>query len=249
MSDGDDHRVLIPVEILRGEAVPDAVVETFATVPVVLLGYHKVPEQTAPGQARLQFESKAQAELSELESVFESAGGDVATRLVFTHKPMKTFERIAVELECDSILLLNPAPRLERVLVPIRGDVNVDHIARLVGHVMADTPAEVTLLHVAPDESARRAGADVLETAGRILRETGVPEPRIERRVVVDDSPLEVILDAANDHDLAVLGEDRPSLGDVIFGDTSERVADGAVCPVLVVRRRYLEAETDAEGE
>ncbi|WP_255167381.1 universal stress protein [Natrononativus amylolyticus] len=245
MSENDGHRVLIPVEILRGQTIPDAVIETFASVPVVLLGYHKIPEQTAPSQARLQFEEKAQTELAELEAVFEETGGDITTRLVFTHKPMKTFERIAVELDCDSILLLNPAPRLERVLVPIRGDVNIEHIGRLVGRVMAGTHAEVTLLHVAPEDDLRQSGTELLESAGQVLQNTGVPEPWIGKEVVVDDDPLEVILEAADDHDMVVLGEDRPSVQDLIFGDTSERVAESAVCPVLVVRRRYLEPETE----
>jgi hypothetical protein len=49
----------VPVAILKGETVPDAVVELLSTLPVVVLGYHVLPEQTAPGQARMQFEDQA----------------------------------------------------------------------------------------------------------------------------------------------------------------------------------------------
>ncbi|MFP8891156.1 universal stress protein [Natrialbaceae archaeon A-CW2] len=237
------HRVLVPVEILRGQMVPETIVETFSSVPVVLLGYHELPDQTAPSQARNQFEDKAQDELDALVTAFENAGGDVTKRLVFTHDAMKTFERLAVEHACDSVLLLNPAPILDDVLVPIRGDVNVEHIARLVGSVAAGTDIAITLLHVASDDDDGRAvGESLLEEATATLEETGVHRSRVTQSVVVDDDPLEVILEAADDHDLVVLGEDRPSVRELIFGETSEIVAEQAVCPVLVVRRRYLES-------
>ena len=236
------HRVLVPVEILRGQMVPETIVETFSSVPVVLLGYHELPDQTAPSQARNQFEDKAQDELDDLVTAFENVGGDVTKRLVFTHDAMKTFERLAVEHACDSVLLLNPAPILDDVLVPIRGDVNVEHIARLVGSVAAGTDIAITLLHVASDDDGRAVGESLLEEATATLEETGVHRSRVTQSVVVDDDPLEVILEAADDHDLVVLGEDRPSVRELIFGDTSEIVAEQAVCPVLVVRRRYLES-------
>ncbi|WP_049923715.1 universal stress protein [Halopiger djelfimassiliensis] len=247
------HRVLVPVEILRGESVPDSLVETFASVPVVLLGYHEIPEQTAPAQARLQFEEKARDELDDLVAAFEAAGGDVTSRLVFTHDPLKSFERVAIERGCDSVLVLNPAPVLEDVFVPVRSDVNVDHIARLVGRVVAGTDAAVTLFHVASTEGGKRLGRTVLDRAARTLTapdDGGVPADRIDRLVLVDDSPREAILDYADDYDLVVLGENRPSIRSMIFGGTAEVVAKRAVCPVLVVRRQFLERDggTDDTG-
>jgi len=55
-----------------------------------------------------------QAELAELRSVFEDVGCDVTTRSAFTHDRLKTFERVAVDASCDAVLVLNPAPILER---------------------------------------------------------------------------------------------------------------------------------------
>ena len=243
------HRVLVPVEVLRGEAIPETLVEAFASVPVVLLGYHEIPEQTAPGQARMQFEEKAQRELETLVTAFEDAGGAVATRLVFTHDPMKTFERVAVELECDAVCLLNPAPTLERVLVPVRGDVNVAHIAELVGAILSAGDADVTLFHVALEDDERAAGETLLESATETVLEAGVAADRILETVVVDDDPLETIVEVADDHDLVVVGESRPSLRDRIFGDPSETIAAQTISPVLVVRRRYLEMSEDERDE
>ena len=243
------HRVLVPVEILRGEAIPEALVEALAPVPVVLLGYHEIPEQTAPGQARMQFEEKAQAKLEELVRAFEDAGGTVATRLVFTHDPMKTFERVAVELECDAVCLLNPATALERILVPVRGDVNVTHIAELVGTLLVGGDADVTLFHVALEEEDRAEATALLESAAETLLEIGLEADRILETVVVDDDPLETIVEVADDHDLVVIGESRPSIRDRIFGDPSESIAAQTVSPVLVVRRRYLEMSDEEREE
>jgi len=249
--DGDDtpprdgHRVLVPVEILRGEAVPDAVVEALASVSVVVLGYHEIPEQTAPGQARMQFEERAQNELADVVGAFEAAGAPVTSRLVFTHDPMKTFERIAVELSCDSILLLRAAPTIDRLLVPIRGNVNVEHIVGLVGTLVAGTDIEVTLLHVASEPEAVDDAEALLESAAETLAGIGPEGERIRRTVVVDDRPLETIAEVAEDHDVTVVGESRPSIRDRIFGDPSELIAERSVGPVLVVRRPYLELDEE----
>ena len=241
MVDAHDHRVLVPVDVLGGESVPTALIDAFASVPVVLLGYRVLPDQTAPEQARSRFESRARAELEELRTVFEDAGGDVSTRLVFTHSRLKTFERVALEDGCDAVLLVNPAPTLERVLVAIRGDANVESIARLVAAVFADTGVDVTLFHVADDEDRGR-GRACLETAAEALVEHGVDRDGIDV-TVVDGSPTDAILEAAADHDLLVVGESRPSLRRRIFRDRAERLAKRSIDPVLVIRRPYLTAE------
>ena len=243
MSPARDHRVLVPVDVLEGQSVPSTVVEAFASIPVVLLGYRELPDQTSPDQARDQYGDRVRAELEELRTVFEDAGCDVTTRLAFTHSRLKTFERVTLEESCDAVLLLNPAPILESVLVAIRSDVNVDHIARLLRTVLDDTDLEVTLLHVA-DEASREAGADLLETAHDALVAEGVDDDRIDSQVVDDGSPTTAILEAADDHDLLVLGESRPSIRRYVFRDRAERLAQETVDPVLVIRGEYLEAES-----
>ncbi|WP_255190592.1 universal stress protein [Natronobeatus ordinarius] len=245
MADRHDHRVLVPVDVLGGETVPTTVVHAFASVPVVLLGYRVIPDQTAPGQARERFEAQAQAKLEELRTLFADAGGDVTTRLVFTHNRFKTFERVALESKCDAVLLSNPAPSLERILVAIRGDVNVEYIARLVAAVVADAGIDVTLFHVAASDEDRERGLDCLEVARSTLVEQGVGREGIDVTVVVDDSPTDAILEAAADHDLLVAGESRPSIRRRIFRDRAERLAKRSVDPVLVIRGEYLESDSE----
>ncbi len=239
------HRVLVPIEILRGETISEALIEAFAAVPVVLLGYHEIPEQTAPEQARDQFEDQARAKLEPLVEAFEAAGGTVATRLVFTHDSVKTFERVAVELECDAVMLLNPAPTLERVLVPVRGNINATHIANLVGMLLANHEATITLFHVTETESSRADAESLLASTRSTLEENGVEGERIEQTVVVNEKPLETIQSGAADCDLIVIGESQPSIRDRIFGEPSTKLAAQTVSPVLVVRRRYLEMDEE----
>ncbi|MFC4542864.1 universal stress protein [Halosolutus amylolyticus] len=244
-----DHRVLVPIDVLGGESVPQTVVDAFASVPVVLLGYREIPDQTGTDQAREQYEDRARAELDELVTVFEDAGClDVTSRLVFTHDRLKTFERVAVEAECDAVLLLNPAPVLESVLVAVRGDVNLEYIARFLGALVDGTDLTVTYFHVVSDEADRDRGTDLLDDAVDALADTGVDRGRIDTSLVVDGSPTGEILDAAADHDLLVVGESRPSIRRFIFRDRAETLARDTVDPVLVIRGEYLEQDDGADG-
>jgi nucleotide-binding universal stress UspA family protein len=248
---------LIPVDVLEGQTVPATIVDAFASIPVVLLGYRELPDQTGTDQARDQYGDRVRAEVDELRTVFEDAGCDVTTRVAFTHDRLKTFERVAVDDSCDAVLLLNPAPVLETVLVAIRSDVTVEHIARLLSTILTGTDLELTLFHAAPDEDGRDAGTELLATARSELIAAGVGADRIHSTVVVDDSPTDAILEAATEHDLLVTGESRPSIRRFVLRDRAERLARRTVDPVLVIRGEYLEstdgdemrdAESDGKG-
>lgn len=250
MAPSRDHRVLIPIDILGGESIPQTVVGAFASMPIVLLGYREIPDQTATDQARDQYEERARAELAELERVFEEAGClDVTSRLVFTHDRLQTFERIAVEAECDAVLLSNPAPILETVLVAVRGDVNLEYIARFLGTLLTDTKLTVSFFHVVSDETDRGRGTELLETAADELVDAGVDRDRIDTELVVGGSPTGEILDAASDHDLLVVGESRPSVRRFIFRDRAEKLARETIDPVLVIRGEYLAADEAEDAD
>ncbi|MFP8951567.1 universal stress protein [Natrialbaceae archaeon A-arb3/5] len=242
MAASRDHRVLIPIDVLSGESVPRTVVDAFASVPVVLLGYREIPDQTGTGQARDQYEARLRNELDDVRRTFEDAGClDVSTRVVFTHDRLKTFERVAVETECAGVLLVNPAPVLESVLVAIRSDVNLEYIAQLLGALVADTDLEVTFFHVVSDEDDRDRGTELLDDAVDELVELGIDRNRVHTALSVDGSPSREILDVASEHDLLVVGESRPSIRRFIFRDRAKTLARKTVDPVLVIRGEYLE--------
>lgn len=234
---GPDWKVLVPVEVLAGETVPTPVMELLSTLPVVVLGYQDLPEQTPPGQARMQFEEQAQAKLDELAVAFREAGGDSETRLVFTQAEEQTIRRVAEETGCRAFLIPNPTGPVERLLVPIRGEVRVDRIAEFTAALVGDRPIEITLFTVADSDGAVTEGQSKLDRAAETLEANGIPATHISTGVVVSETPIRTIAQAAAEHDAVVMGESAPSLRSFIFGDPPEEIAELSVGPVLVVRR------------
>jgi len=248
----DRPKVLVPLAVLDGESLAPALVEALSTVPVELVGYHALPEQTPPGQARMQFEERMETELADLVATFAEAGGTVETRIVFTHEPKQTFERVAVEVGCDAVLLNNPATKVEEILVPLRSEINVERIVSLVASILDATDASVTLYHVtAPDdETDREAGQQLVDAAAESLAEAGVAPERVGRETVVSETPIKTLAVAAGEYDLVVMGESKPSVREMFLGEVSEQVASQSVTPALVVRRLpALEGENDGESE
>jgi nucleotide-binding universal stress UspA family protein len=235
-------RVLVPVRVVEGQALSQGVVELLAPAEVVLLGYHVIPEQTAPGQARMTFEERAQAQLDDVTEALAEAGASVETRLAFTHDREQTIDRVADEHDCDAVLYLNPAMEMERLLVTLHGDVNAERIGAAVAPLVVQRAIEPTLLAV----TAPGGENDLLERARSALVGGGVDPTRIEERRVETETPVRAIADAAAEYDAVVLGERAPSLGELLFGDFEERVAAESLGPVLVV----LGAPgTDSDGE
>jgi hypothetical protein len=225
------HRILVPVEILEGEDVPEALFAALAPMPVVVLGYHVLPEQTPPGQARLQFEDRAQKHLSGIADLARAAGCEAETRLVFTHEEEQTVRRVAAEANCDAILVPNPTASVESVLVSLRGGDDPELIGEVVAAFAANDDFPITLLHVAREgETAeRRWRAQEQLVAG------GVDADRIDSTSVTADAPVSIIAEVAADHDLVVMGETAPSFREYVFGEDHQRVADRSLGPVLVV--------------
>lgn len=229
--------VLVPIRILEGESLPDGIPELLSNAEVVLLGYHEIPEQTAPGQARLQFEERATRNLDKLTVLLEQAGASVRHHLVFTHDEEKTIDRIATEENCLATLVPSAVGTLEHVLVAVRGTVGTDRLTRLVTGLFAESDVEVELFHVA---EAGEADADVqtlLDGLTDRFVENGIDESRIASRSARDVDPTDAIADAAVDVDVIVMGESDPTLSTLVFGLPTEQVAERFLGPVLVVRR------------
>jgi hypothetical protein len=225
--------VLVPLAVLEGEPVPPGVAELLAPVDVVVLGYHVLPEQTPPDQARLQFEDRAQAELDDAAAAF---GDGVETRLVFTGDRAQTLDRVAEAVGAAAVLLPNPAPAVDRLLVAVRpGDA--ERVGAFAAALAARRDVEVTLLAVAEDEGAVDDAEAALSAAAERLQADGVAEDAVARELVVSDAPVAAAVDASEGHDAVVLGERPASLEAVVFGEHAAQVADRTVAPVVVVRR------------
>jgi len=237
----DRPSVLVPIRVLEGESIPDGVPKLLADANVVLLGYHVIPEQTAPGQARMQFEERATARMDELEALFENAGATVERRLVFTHKAQQTINRISHDEGCLAILIPDTVAEMDDVLVAVRGAVGIDRLARVVSGVFAGSEASVTLYHVAREGESDADAQTLLDGLTDRLTDNGFDEGRIETRIGRERDPVDAIIDATVDFDALVMGESDPSLATFVFGLPADQVAEQFLGPVFVVQRERPE--------
>jgi len=235
--------VLIPIRVLEGESIPDGVPTLLSDANVVLLGYHVIPEQTAPGQAKMQFEERATARLDELEALFEDAGATVNRRLVFTHQAQKTINRLSHEEDCLAVLIPDTVAEMDDVLVAVRGTVGIDRLARLVDGVFAGTGATVTLYHVAREGESDADAQTLLDGLADRLTDNGFDDDRIETRIEREQDPVDAIIDATVDFDVLVMGESDPTLATFVFGLPVDQVAEQFLGPVFVVQRERSESE------
>ncbi|EMA04615.1 Universal stress protein family protein [Haloarcula vallismortis] len=241
----DRPSILVPIRVLEGESVPEGIPELLAHTHVVLLGYHVIPEQTAPGQARMQFEDRAVGRLDEYEEMFEEAGATVERRLVFTHNGQKTIDRMIYEHDCMAVLVPNATGPVEDVLVPVRGAIGVDRLSRVVASVFGATDADVTLYHVAAEDTTDDDIQTLLSGMTDRLVEFGMDSSTIETRIDRDRKPLDAIVDVADSFDAVVMGETDPSLTTFVFGMPADQVADRFLGPVFVVQRERASADED----
>lgn len=224
-------RVVVPVAVLEGEAVSLGLMDLLGTMDVTVLGYHELPEQTTPDQARLQYEDRANEALADIAEEFRQAGGDADYRLVFTHDRTKTIERVADQDAARAYAITGATGTVDRLLVPLSGDVAHERILDFVAELVGDRDIGVTLLLVADDAAAGQAS---LDEAAEALGDNDI---EVATELAVGTPPFEALLAALPDHDAIVMGEQAPSLRSFLFGEETERVAAETVGPVLVVRR------------
>ncbi|MCG1002322.1 MULTISPECIES: universal stress protein [Halobacterium] len=236
----EPSRVLVPVEVLEGESISASLAEFLAPAEVVVLGYHVLPEQTPTEQASMQFEDRAQEAVEDIAETFREAGREVETRVAFTHDRDQTVERVATEVDATAVLLPNPIGEIHDVVVPIRGEIDADRLADLVATLFAGSEGSVTLWGIERTGSGFDAD-DGIAYVRETLTDRGVPADQITTTTSASEYPVRSIVDRSDEFDVIVMGEGSESPFAVLFGDETERVAEGAVAPVLVVRDRELE--------
>ena len=262
-------RVLVPIAVLDGESVSPGLISLLGGVDVTVLGYHVLPEQTPPDQARLRFEERATSALEDISQEFAAAGGAADHRLVFTHDREQTIGRVTDEVDADAFAVPGTTGDVDRILVSLSGDVDVDRILSFVEALVGDRDVGVTLFlavgaetpgdgevdaaaseRADPDDAGDAgdtgdAAIDRLAAAADRLRERGLD---VDTALAAEGSPFDALIDAVPGHDAVVMGERAPSFRSFVFGDESERVAAASVGPVLVVRDRRTADEDDADA-
>lgn len=233
--------VLVPVAVLDGETVAPGLVELLDSVTVTVLGYHEVPEQTAPDQARLQFEERATELLEDICEEFEAGGGTAYHRLVFTHDRETSVDRVAAEIEADATLVVRPTPDVEEVYVALGTPEEVPLVGGVLGDVLGDLEADVFLRYFlraeGPDD--RTTAEDALAELADRLVEAGADRDRVDTAVQDGKKTVGPIVADAEGRgvDVVVFSDPDLSIGEFVLGDIEERIASHLLAPVLVVRR------------
>jgi len=232
-------RILVPLAVLEGETVSPGVVGSLSNAEVVLLGYHVVPEQTPPGQARMSFEERAEKALGETASSFKDAGVAVDTVLVFTHDRSETVARVADEHGCDAVLSNQPSHDADDILVPLLPtDADGDEaLVETVSSLVEGRDVSVDVVVFANEADDTRA-----ERVAGALVERGIRSDAVTYGSRATDTPVISAGKEASDHDLVVMRNEF-SLADLVLGDKPGRVADTSLTPVVGVLRRDLPAE------
>ncbi len=232
-----DSTILVPVDVSVAEPPDQVIFDLLASVDLVVLGYYPVPKQTAPAHLKEDHEDEAAERLANVvRSVAAGRDHDVADVLVFTKDRRDTIDRIAEQYDCDAVVVPGVADAIDRILVPLRSDVNIERIVSLVGDLLRAGDAAVTLFHSVPEGTDPSHGEFVLRGAADRLSEDGIDRDRIDWTLSEGGSAKRAIVDLAPDYDLVVLGETEPSLRDRIFGGVLTPILDGIERPAIIVR-------------
>jgi nucleotide-binding universal stress UspA family protein len=199
---------------------------------VVLLGYFPVPDQAEPAHIKLEYEDEAAATLDAI----ADGRGDVTEVLVFTHDREATIDRVADEYDCDAVLTLGDTDHIDRILVPVRGDHNVDRIVSVVAGLLEGGDATATFFHSVDEDSDASQGESLIR--GMVDRVTGygIEADRLDWTLSEAGDPRGEIAARGESYDLVVFGETEPSLTERIIGDTLSAILDRLEVPALVVR-------------
>jgi nucleotide-binding universal stress UspA family protein len=228
--------VLVPIDASSGDAPTTELLSFLSPTKVVLLGWYPVPDQTGSSHMQAEFGDEA---VAFIQSVADDLPDemDVETTVVFTRDREQTVDRIADEYNCDVVLIPEDVTRIERIFVPIRSDVNLPRILPIVSVLMETEDTSCTLFHVAPEDGEDPGTGEVLlRGAADELQDFGVAPESVTTTHVVSNDTVEEIVDAAQNHDLIVMGETEPSLLDRILGDIPTQIIEHSNRPVLVVR-------------
>lgn len=227
--------VLVPISLPDPESVPASLVELLSSTSVFVLGVYDVPDQTALELARDTDQGESEKRINTVADQFSEVGAEVTSKIVFTHDRRETIDRVATEEDCNVILVPNHAGRMEWVLVPLRGDANLERVTDFVDDLTTDVLQKVSLVHVAESETDREEGKALIENGRQKLVEAGIDDRLIDTDLVVSDDVVGTVTERAKDYDTIVMGGTEPSLLDRIFGDIPHRISQETGCPVFVI--------------
>lgn len=224
--------ILVPVDISQPEPPALEVLDLLRPFEVILLGYFPVPDQAEPALIKHEYEAEAGTRLDAI----ASGRTDVTDVLVFTHDREATIDRVADQYDCDAVLTAGESDHIERILVPIRGEVNIERIVSVVAELLRGSQATATFFHSIGEDVDPSQGEFLLRGTVERVTEYGIDEERVDWKIAEDGDPYRDIVALEEQYDIIVLGETEPSLRERIIGDVLSRIIDEITIPALIVR-------------
>lgn len=224
--------ILIPVDISDPDPPDLDVLDFLRPFEVVLLGYFPVPDQAEPALIKHEYEAEAGARLHDIVVGLP----EVTEVLVFTHDREATIDRVADQHDCDAVLTPGVSDRIERILVPIRGQANIERIVSVVAELLHESDATATFFHSIDPDADPEEGESLLRRTVERVTNGGIEADRVDWLMDEGGDPYTDILSQSDRYDIVILGETEPSLRERIIGDVLSRIIDDIAVPALIVR-------------
>ena len=236
-------RVLIPVDVSEPLSLGGTLIEALPLANAVIVGYWPIPDQTAPDQARDQFENEARQRLQAVEDRFEDRGTDVQTELAFTSDRRQLINTAANEYNCQSVLTPGtelPPSGTTHGIVLVKPDADLDRIVTTLGSLFAESDVELFLFHAVEGQNEHLYDATEYMLRGMVdhLDELVIDGDRITWEQSTDRDRLDVILSQVSDYDFVILSESKPTLRERIVGSIQGTLAEKTGKPLLTIRTR-----------
>ena len=118
------------------------------------------------------------------------------------------------------------------IMVPVLGGLNLPVSGMVLRSLLAADDAGVLFVRaVEPDADIEQQKQDL----DSILAEHDLDELG-DAEIVSAPDPRAALIERANEYDMAIIGAERPTVVDAIFGNIAERVASEATCSALLIR-------------
>ena len=150
--------------------------------------------------------------------------------------PDKAFDRLMYKVACGTganlIVAKFRRPSIHSIVIPVLRGLNLPVTGRLLKSIMQETDAKVCFIRaIKPNADAEEEARDLAKVlAAHDLDSLG------EAEILTATDPQAAIIERANEYDLAIIGAERPTIVDAIFGNIAERIASQAACSALLVR-------------
>ena len=239
-------RVLLPVELPEPSPLPRSLLSAVEPVEVMVLGFKRVPEQTAPEQGREEWGDEAREALEALVEDASDAGFEIASDLVATADLSRSLGQYMREAGCQAVLLARPTERIERLLVPVLAEDQANpRLATMVYDLTRPRAIGVQIVAMVTDDDRARAGEVSRAVTARLVQ-AGVARGSIRSEIVETDDVIEAIARCRRGDELVILNESRDRGREQLLAALQRKLEDEVESPTLVV---LLESEEDEGAE